>query len=108
MSNNKNKEIMKTNAQRKQEIISKLRNLAELKEERSVIDLELEEAINSNNTDLYYKVISNRLAQDTKINRLMGTIKRMIKKLINDIYGSWAWVDENDFIEIVSNFKKFA
>lgn len=99
---------MKTNAQRKQEIISKLRNLAELKEERSVIDLELEEAINSNNTDLYYKVISNRLAQDTKINRLMGTIKRMIKKLINDIYGSWAWVDENDFIEIVSNFKKFA
>ena len=99
---------MKTNAQRKQEIISKLRNLAELKEERSVIDLELEEAINSNSTDLYYKVISNRLAQDTKINRLMGTIKRMIKKLINDIYGSWAWVDENDFIEIVSNFKKFA
>lgn len=99
---------MKTNAQRKQEIISKLRNLAELKEERSVIDFELEKAIDSNNTDLYYKVISNRLAQDMKINRLMGTIKRMVKKLMNDIYGSWAWIDENDFIEIVSNFKKFA
>lgn len=99
---------MKTNAQRKQEIISKLRNLAELEEERSVIDFELEKAIDSNNTDLYYKVISNRLAQDTKINHLMGTIKRMVKKLMNDIYGSWAWIDENDFIEIVSNFKKFA
>lgn len=99
---------MKTNAQRKQEIISKLRNLAELKEERSVIDFELEKAIDSNNADLYYKVISDRLAQDTKINRLMGTIKRMVKKLMNDIYGSWSWVDENDFIEIVSNFKKFA
>ena len=32
----------------------------------------------------------------------------MIKKLMNDIYGSWPWIDENDFIEIVSNFKKFA
>lgn len=99
---------MKTNVQRKQEIISKLRSLAELREERSIIDFEMEKAINSNNSALYYKAVSNRLNQDTKINRLMGTIKRMIKKLMNDIYGSWAWVDENDFIEIVSNFKKFA
>lgn len=99
---------MKTNTERKNEIISKLRNLAELKEERSAIDFEMEKAIDSNNNDLYYKAVSNRLAQDTKINRLMGTIKRMVKKLMNDIYGSWVWIDENDFIEIVSNFKKFA
>lgn len=99
---------MKTNTERKNEIISKLRNLAELKEERVAIDFEMEKAIVLNNNDLYYKVVSNRLAQDTKINRLMGTIKRMIKKLMNDIYGSWSWVDENDFIEIVSNFKRFA
>lgn len=99
---------MKTNTERKNEIISKLRNLAELKEERAAIDFEMEKAIVLNNNDLYYKVVSNRLAQDTKINRLMGTIKRMIKKLMNDIYGSWSWFDENDFAEIVLNFKKFA
>lgn len=99
---------MKTNTERKNEIISKLRSLAELREERSIIDFEMEKAINSNNNDLYYKAASNRLNQDTKINRLMGTIKRMIKKLMNDIYGSWSWIDENDFIEIVSDFKKFA
>lgn len=96
---------MKTNAERKSEIISKLRILAELKEERAIIDFEIEKAIN---IDLYYKAISNRLNQDVKINRLMGTIKRMIKKLMNDIYGSWFWIDENDFIGIVSDFKKFA
>ena len=99
---------MKTNTERKNEIISKLRNLAELREERESIDFELEKAIVLNNNDLYYKVVSNRLAQDTKINHLKGTIKRMIKKLMNDIYGSWSWIDENDFFEIVSNFKKFA
>lgn len=99
---------MKTNTERKNEIISKLRNLAELEEERAAIDFEMEKAIVLNNNDLYYKVVSNRLAQDTKINRLMGTIKRMIKKLMNDIYGSWSWIDENDFVEIVSNFKRFA
>lgn len=99
---------MKTNTERKNEIISRLRSLAELREERSIIDFEMEKAINSNNNDLYYKAVSNRLNQDTKINRLMGTIKRMIKKLMNDIYGSWSWIDENDFIEIVSDFKKFA
>ena len=99
---------MKTNTERKNEIISKLRSLAELKEERLVIDFEIEKAITLNNNDLYYKAVSNRVAQDTKINRLMGTIKRMIKKLMNDIYGSWPWVDENDFFEIVLNFKKFA
>lgn len=99
---------MKTNIERKNEIISKLRNLEELREERSVIDFELEKAITLNNNDLYYATVSRRVDQDTKINRLMGTIKRMIKKLMNDIYGSWSWVDENDFIEIVSNFKKFA
>ncbi len=99
---------MKTNTERKNEIILKLRNLAELREERECIDFELEKAIVLNNNDLYYKVVSNRLDQDTKINRLKETIKRMIKKLMNDIYGSWSWIDENDFIEIVSNFKKFA
>lgn len=99
---------MKTNIERKNEIISKLRNLEELRDERSVIDFELEKAITLNNNDLYYKTVSRRVDQDKKINRLKGTIKRMIKKLMNDIYGSWSWVDENDFIEIVSNFKKFA
>jgi phosphopantetheine adenylyltransferase len=99
---------MKTNTERKNEIISKLRNLAELKEERAAIDFEMEKATVLNNNDLYYKVVSNRLAQDTKINRLMGTIKRMIKKLMNDIYGLWSWVDENDFVEIVLTFKRFA
>lgn len=99
---------MKTNTERKSEIISKLRILAELKEERLIIDFEMEKAINSYNIDLYHKAILNRLNQDTKINRLMGTIKRMIKKLMNDIYGSWSWIDENDFIGIVSDFKRFA
>lgn len=99
---------MKTNAERKSEIISKLRILAELKEERSIIDFEMEKAIDSINIDLYYKAVFNRLNQDAKINRLMETIKRMIKKLMNDIYGSWSWIDENDFIGIVSDFKKFA
>lgn len=99
---------MKTNTERKNEIISKLRSLAELSKERSIIDFEMEKAINSCNIDLYYKAVSNRLNQDAKINRLMGTIKRMIKKLMNDIYGSWSWIDENGFIGIVSDFKKFA
>lgn len=99
---------MKTNAERKNEIISKLRSLAELKEEREHIDFELEKAITMNNNDLYHKAASSRIDQDNKINRLKGVIKRMIKKLMNDIYGSWSWVDENDFVEMVSNFKRFA
>lgn len=99
---------MKTNAERKNEIISKLRSLAELEEEREHIDFELEKAVTMNDNDRYYEVVSARVDQDTKINRLMGTIKRMIKKLMNDIYGSWSWIDENDFVEIVSNFKRFA
>jgi hypothetical protein len=99
---------MKTNAERKNEIISKLRSLAELEEEREHIDFELEKAVTMNDNDRYYEAVSARVDQDTKINRLMGTIKRMIKKLMNDIYGSWSWIDENDFVEIVSNFKRFA
>lgn len=99
---------MKTNAERKNEIISKLRSLAELKEEREHIDFELWKAADMNDNARYYAAVSARVDQDTKINRLMGTIKRMIKKLMNDIYGSWSWIDENDFVEIVSNFKKFA
>ena len=83
---------MKTNAERKNEIISKLRSLAELEEEREHIDFELEKAVTMNDNDRYYEAVSARVDQDTKINRLMGTIKRMIKKLMNDIYGSWSWM----------------
>lgn len=32
----------------------------------------------------------------------------MIKRLINDIYGSWFWLNENDFYEFKQTFKKFA
>ena len=99
---------MKTNAERKNEIISKLRSLAELKGEREHIDFELEKAVTMNDNDRYYEAVSARVDQDSKINRLKGVIKRMIKKLMNDIYGSWSWIDENDFVEIVSNFKRFA
>lgn len=46
---------MKTNDERKNEIISKLRSLAELKEEREHIDFELEKAVTMNDNDRYYE-----------------------------------------------------
>lgn len=52
---------MKTNAERKNEIISKLRSLAELKEEREHIDFELEKAVTMNDNDRYYEAVSARV-----------------------------------------------
>lgn len=52
---------MKTNDERKNEIISKLRSLAELKEEREHIDFELEKAVTMNDNDRYYEAVSARV-----------------------------------------------
>lgn len=42
------------------------------------------------------------------MNIIEGGIKKMIKRLMNDIYGSWPWLNESDFYEFKQTFKKFA
>lgn len=69
---------MKTNDERKNEIISKLRSLAELKEEREHIDFELEKAITMNNSDLSIDPIQAFEIND-KLPSIMDAINNMNK-----------------------------
>lgn len=84
-----------TNIERRIKIENRLKELEEMRIQRESIDERLLIAEGQE----YYNVVAE--ACD-------GGIKKMIKRLINDIYGSWFWLNENDFYEFKQTFKKFA
>ena len=92
---------MKTNAQRREKIISKMRELSEIRGEREQYDGLLMSA----EGEAYYKAVA---AVCELNNRKKAGIIRMIKRLITDIYGE-GWVfSETEYYEYVTLFKKFA
>lgn len=93
-----------TNKERKTKIENRLQELEELRIQRDSIDERLLLAEGSE----YYNVVAEACDIRKKMNIIEGGIKKMIKRLMNDIYGSWSWLDESDFCEFKQTFKKFA
>ena len=95
---------MKTNAQRREKIISKMRELSEIRGEREQYDGLLMSA----EGEAYYKAVAAVCELNTIINRKKAGIIRMIKRLITDIYGEGWGFSETEYYEYVTLFKKFA
>lgn len=93
-----------TNKERKTKIENRLQELEELRIQRNSIDERLLLAEGQE----YYNVVAEACDIRKKMNIIEGGIKKMIKRLMNDIYGSWSWLNENDFYEFKQTFKKFA
>lgn len=93
-----------TNIERRIKIENRLKELEEMRIQRESIDERLLIAEGQE----YYNVVAEACDIRKKMNIVEGGIKKMIKRLINDIYGSWSWLNENDFYEFKQTFKKFA
>lgn len=93
-----------TNIERRIKIENRLKELEEMRIQRESIDERLLIAEGQE----YYNVVAEACDIRKKMNIVEGGIKKMIKRLINDIYGSWFWLNENDFSEFKQTFKKFA
>lgn len=93
-----------TNIERRVKIENRLKELEELRIQRNSIDERLLLAEGQE----YYNVVAEACDIRKKMNIIEGGIKKMIKRLMNDIYGSWFWLDESDFCEFKQTFKKFA
>lgn len=93
-----------TNIERRIKIENRLKELEEMRIQRESIDERLLIAEGQE----YYNVVAEACDIRKKMNIIEGGIKKMIKRLINDIYGSWFWLNENDFYEFEQTFKKFA
>ena len=55
-----------------------------------------------------YEVLEQFLEMNKKINYAKAAVVRMIKRLMNDIYGNWTWSEKVDYLEAVKEFRKFA
>jgi hypothetical protein len=87
---------------RRNEIISKIRNLSELKEERSSWELKTvknDGTYNFDAVDKYLKIA-------TKVNRVQGVIKRMIKSFMNDLYNGWSF-ENDEYLTVLNDFNRF-
>lgn len=87
---------------RRNEIISKIRNLSELKEERSSWELKTvknDGTYNFDAVDKYLKIA-------TKVNRTQGVIKRMIKSFMNDLYNGWSF-ENDEYLTVLNDFNRF-
>lgn len=87
---------------RRNEIISKIRNLSELKEERSSWELKTvknDGTYNFDAVDKYLKIA-------TKVNRAQGVIKRMIKSFMNDLYNGWSF-ENDEYLTVLNDFNRF-
>lgn len=93
-----------TNIERRVKIENRLKELEELRIQRNSIDERLLLAEGQE----YYNVVAEACDIRKKMNIIEGGIKKMIKRLMNDIYGSWSWLNESDFCEFKQTFKKFA
>lgn len=95
---------MMTNRERRIKIENRLQELEALRNQRNLIDEKLLPAEGQE----YYNVVAEACDIRKRMNIVEGGIKKMIKRLMNDIYGHWSWLNENDFCEFVRTFKKFA
>lgn len=93
-----------TNTERRVKIENRLKELEEMRIQRESIDERLLIAEGQE----YYNVVAEACDIRKKMNIIEGGIKKMIKRLMSDIYGSWSWLNENDFCEFKQTFKKFA
>ena len=93
-----------TNIERRVKIENRLKELEELRIQRNSIDERLLLAEGQE----YYNVVAEACDIRKKMNIIEGGIKKIIKRLMNDIYGSWPWLNESDFYEFKQTFKKFA
>lgn len=87
---------------RRNEIISKIRNLSELKEERNSWELKTvknDGTYNFDAVDKYLKIA-------TKVNRAQGVIKRMIKSFMNDLYNGWSF-ENDEYLTVLNDFNRF-
>lgn len=87
---------------RRNEIISKIRNLSELKEERSSWELKTVKNDGTYNFD----AVDKYLKMATKVNRAQGVIKRMIKSFMNDLYNGWSF-ENDEYLTVLNDFNRF-
>lgn len=81
-----------------------MNEISSLKEIRS----ELDERLFNEEGCYNYEVLEQILEMNKKINYAKAAVVRMIKRLMNDIYGNWTWSEKVDYLEAVKEFRKFA
>lgn len=87
----------------RQNIFDKIKEVEAIKEQKS----EIEKGMYDENDCLVSEVLTIYLNKDKELNHARGSVVRMIKNLFNRIYGSWSWLGDESYIEIVSEFKRF-
>lgn len=87
---------------RRNDIISKIRNLSELREER--ISWELKTIKNDGTYN--FDAVDEYLKASAKINRAQGVIKRMIKSFMKDLYNGW-FFENDEYLTVLNDFNRF-
>ena len=95
---------MKTREDKRTAIFEKMNEVSSLKDIRN----ELDEKLFDEEGDYNYEVLEQFLEMNKKINYAKAAVVRMIKRLMNDIYGNWTWSEKVDYLEAVKEFRKFA
>lgn len=94
---------MKTKEDKRTAIFEKMNEISSLEDMKS----ELEERLFDEEGHYNFEVLDQFLEMDKKINYAKGAVIRMIKRLMNDIYGNWTWSKKVDYLEAVKEFRKF-
>lgn len=95
---------MKTREDKRTAIFEKMNEVSSLKDIRN----ELDEKLFDEEGYYNYEVLEQFLEMNKKINYAKAAVIRMIKRLMNDIYGNWTWSEKVDYLEAVKEFRKFA
>ena len=95
---------MKTREDKRTAIFEKMNEVSSLKDIRN----ELDEKLFDEEGHCNYEVLEQLLEMNKKINYAKAGVVRMIKRLMNDIYGNWTWSEKVDYLEAVKEFRKFA
>jgi hypothetical protein len=95
---------MKTREDKRTAIFEKMNEVSSLKDIRN----ELDEKLFDEEGHCNYEVLEQFLEMNKKINYAKAAVVRMIKRLMNDIYGNWTWSEKVDYLEAVKEFRKFA
>lgn len=95
---------MKTREDKRTAIFEKMNEVSFLKDIRN----ELDEKLFDEEGHYNYEVLEQFLEMNKKINYAKAAVVRMIKRLMNDIYGNWTWSEKVDYLEAVKEFRKFA
>lgn len=95
---------MKTREDKRTAIFEKMNEISSLEDMRR----ELDERLFNEEGHYNYEVLEQFLEMNKKINYAKAAVVRMIKRLMNDIYGNWTWSEKVDYLEAVKEFRKFA